>query len=643
MKKVHWTGLFFLFLLSLWSFRPAVEPADIIINIQRDYTAHLDRFHKEINQLLGQSRQYQSGAITATDLQASIVSCREAYKTIEPFIEYFQKETATRYINGAPLPKVDETAPMHDVIPPLGLQILDEEIFAEQPDAARIVELAEKLQGHWTNIFRYEQGRSLEHRYVFEAMRYQIIRIFTLGLTGFDTPGSVNAIPEALASLEAMEQHFQHYAIIDPQNTKAITQLLAEAQQYLKANNDFDTFDRLHFLRKYTNPLYQAIYDLQDALQIEFVEEADHTLKAVNYHAPGIFDNNFLNKSYYAQVAIADLEDPKKIELGELLFFDPALSHNFKMSCASCHQPEKAFTDGLMKSQSNTPGQTTLRNAPTLINAVYADKYFYDLREYDLERQVKHVVQDTKEFNMDFLDLADRLKESEEYVRLFKEAYGDRDKYIISTWSISNALAAYVASLTSWNSPFDQYARGETDELPEAVKRGFNLFMGKAACGTCHFAPTFNGTVPPNYRESESEVLGVPNTADTNNVKIDPDPGRIANGRIHDELPHFTYSFKTTTVRNVALTAPYMHNGIYNSLEEVVDFYNRGGGGGMGIELPHQTLPFDNLSLNDREIKDLVAFMESLTDTTGLNKRPMLLPTFEKHPDWNNRQPGGTY
>ncbi len=97
------------------------------------------------------------------------------------------------------------------------------------------------------------------------------------------------------------------------------------------------------------------------------------------------------------------------------------------------------------------------------------------------------------------------------------------------------------------------------------------------------------------------------------------------------------------TVRNAALTAPYMHNGVYTTLEEVVDFYNKGGGQGLGLEVPYQTLPFDNLSLNEQEIKDLVKFMEALTDTTGLTQRPRVLPTFENKPAWNKRKIGGVY
>jgi cytochrome c peroxidase len=148
--------------------------------------------------------------------------------------------------------------------------------------------------------------------------------------------------------------------------------------------------------------------------------------------------------------------------------------------------------------------------------------------------------------------------------------------------------------------------------IDPAVKRGFNLFMGKAQCGTCHFAPTFFGNVPPFYGTSESEVLGVPKVWDTLNPVLDADIGRYK----FMEFPDFMHAFKTSTVRNAELTKPYMHNGGFKSLEDVVDFYDRGGGAGMGLDVPNQTLPDKKLNLTAAEKKDIVAFMKALTDTT---------------------------
>lgn len=141
--------------------------------------------------------------------------------------------------------------------------------------------------------------------------------------------------------------------------------------------------------------------------------------------------------------------------------------------------------------------------------------------------------------------------------------------------------------------------------------------MGKGACGTCHFAPVFNGTIPPFYTDSESEVLGVTMGFDKENPIKDTDPGRMTNGLTVDTKPYYENSFKTVSVRNVALTGPYMHNGLFNTLEEVLEFYNLGGGAGMGLDIKNQTLSDVPLNLTKQEIADIITFMETLTDTSG--------------------------
>ena len=152
--------------------------------------------------------------------------------------------------------------------------------------------------------------------------------------------------------------------------------------------------------------------------------------------------------------------------------------------------------------------------------------------------------------------------------------------------------------------------QGDKTQLNADEKAGFNLFMGKAKCGSCHFAPLFNGTQPPLFLKSEAEVLGIPSHADTVRAQIDKDPGRFT---LNPYL-QYKYAFKTTTLRNVAKTAPYMHNGVYNTLEEVLDFYNRGGGAGIGMALDNQTLSPDPLNLTKKEISDIIAFLKTLDD-----------------------------
>ena len=137
--------------------------------------------------------------------------------------------------------------------------------------------------------------------------------------------------------------------------------------------------------------------------------------------------------------------------------------------------------------------------------------------------------------------------------------------------------------------------------------------MGKAKCGTCHFMPLFSGAKPPRYYYIESEVIGVPAATAKKNAVLDKDSGRYT----ITGFPIHLFSFKTPGLRNVALTAPYMHNGVFKTLEEVVDFYNEGGGKGLHIAPKNQSLPFDNLQLNAKEKRDLVAFLKTLSDTSG--------------------------
>ena len=141
--------------------------------------------------------------------------------------------------------------------------------------------------------------------------------------------------------------------------------------------------------------------------------------------------------------------------------------------------------------------------------------------------------------------------------------------------------------------------------------------MGKAACATCHFVPTFAGLVPPLYNENESEILGVLANPLESSPKLDEDKGRLDNQIYNEYAWIYERSVKTTTVRNAALTAPYFHNGAYPTLDQVIDFYNKGGGGGLGLNVTNQTLPPDPLNLTEPEVKALIAFMTSLNDVSA--------------------------
>jgi cytochrome c peroxidase len=175
---------------------------------------------------------------------------------------------------------------------------------------------------------------------------------------------------------------------------------------------------------------------------------------------------------------------------------------------------------------------------------------------------------------------------------------------------IYKAIAAFVRTLQPFNSDFDRYMAGDKTALTDNQVNGFNLFMGKAQCGTCHFAPLFNGLIPPTYALTEFEILGTTASDDWLHARADPDEGRFE----VRPTPYFRGAFKTPTVRNAAVTAPYMHNGAFATLEKVMEFYDKGGGAGLGLEIPDQTLSPIPLNMTDQEKSDIIAFLKALTD-----------------------------
>ena len=627
------------FQLAGFHWRDQVQAGQVVSDqFQSDlttFTTTLKKLHTAI----------EKAAPSEADLhkvQELFLECRKQFKKTEYLLEYFHPEAVKDYINGAPLPHLERKAPELVVLEPEGMQVIDEMLFADAAlqEKKSVLEQIHKVTVQLKRLAAYQKGIRITDRHIFEACRYELIRIFTLGVTGFDTPGSVNALKDAYVAMQSIERAMKPY--MKRMENIPLAEQLRQATAYLDTHQDFENFDRLYFLKQYINPLYKQLYEAQKALHIETIDEVTDVTQSVNYYSTSLFAPDFLNPFYYSGLNAKTFRK-EQVTLGRFLFFDPILSANNKRACASCHAPEKAFADGLAKSTSFDKKGTVARNAPGLIDAVYADRYFYDLRADKLEKQMEHVVFSKQEFNTDFQTIVHKIERNEAYKQLFREAYPHIGKHNVSQYTITNAINTYIQSLQSFNSPFDRYVRNESDTLDEAVKKGFNLFMGKASCGTCHFAPVFNGSVPPFYKESESEVLGVPADKDTLKPTPDSDPGRIGNRMPKEHAAFYRNSFKTPTVRNSAHTGPYMHNGVYDSLEEVVDFYNRGGGTGLGLDVPNQTLPPDPLELTKEEQAALVAFMQALSDTSGLTSRPLTLPGSNKDGTFSQRAIGGEY
>ncbi|GAB1307893.1 cytochrome c peroxidase [Urechidicola sp. KH5] len=542
-------------------------------------------------------------------LKSNFKQVRYAYKEIEFIYDYLQTTYNYYNINGSPLPKYNQSYTRNEVWQPNGLQTIDELLYSDyhQEKLNQLnTELYEKVLESYNNHFPYE----LNDQEVFEAMRSGLIRIFTHGITGFDTPGSGNGIKESHVALNAIFSYFKSFKTSHSLND-VISKKFTLGLKQLKEAESFNEFNRMIFLKDVINPLFKDLLEYQKHLNIS-TDIIKHS--ALNFDVTNIFDIDLINTEYYNYRSYIPLNNEKAITLGEALFFDKNLSNNGQMSCASCHQPEKAFQDGLAKSPTTRNKKTTNRNTPTLINSAYASRQFWDMRAFNLELQVAHVVGNNNEFNTSFKTISNKIKSNPSYAIQFRELYGSIEKDYINQRSISNAIAAYVSSLRSKGSSFDRFIDNKSEHYSEDAIKGFNLFMGKAACATCHFPPTFNGTIPPFYTETESEVLGVTNGLNIENPQLDDDKGRGINKLFRDDHKHFLHAFKTVTLRNIELTAPYMHNGSFETLEEVLTFYNEGGGAGLGIEIPNQTLSSEKLNLSQQEMDAIIVFLKTLTD-----------------------------
>ncbi|WP_367025784.1 cytochrome c peroxidase [Methylococcus sp. ANG] len=315
---------------------------------------------------------------------------------------------------------------------------------------------------------------------------------------------------------------------------------------------------------------------------------------------------------------------PARIALGRKLFYDRRLSLNQTFSCAMCHIPEQGFTSQEQATAIGIEGRTVRRNAPTLYNVAYLTKLFHDGRESSLENQVWGPLLAANEMgNPSVGFVVDRLKSLPDYRGLFEQAFGRGP----GMETVGQALAGYERALVSGDSPFDRWRYGhESGALSEVARKGFELFTGKAGCAACHtvgdryalFTDDALHDTGVGYRASMSKepagrrIQVAPGVffevdAKTFAQVAEPVPGDLGRYEI-TQNPADRWKYRTPTLRNVALTPPYMHNGAFSSLREVVEFYNRGGE-------PNENLDplIRPLGLSAQEVDALVEFLASLT------------------------------
>ena len=281
-----------------------------------------------------------------------------------------------------------------------------------------------------------------------------------------------------------------------------------------------------------------------------------------------------------------------RVELGKMLFFDPRLSGSNWISCGTCHNPTLGWSDGLPTAIGHDM-KVLERATPTILNTAYQPLQFWDGRERTLEKQALGPIVSRGEMHQDLDELVEELSALRGYREAFEDAYPGEG---VTTKTIAKAIASYERSIVSTDAPFDRWIKGETHAMSKAAKKGFDVFRGKGRCVLCH-----GGF---NFTDNGFHNLG---------LKDNEDPGRYKIRKVKI----LKGAFKTPTLRDVALTAPYMHNGMYKTLEEVVEHYNRGGDSKDNLDPNMQPL-----HLSATEKANLVAFLKALTGEPA----PVTLP-----------------
>ena len=324
-----------------------------------------------------------------------------------------------------------------------------------------------------------------------------------------------------------------------------------------------------------------------------------------------------------------------KVALGKLLFFDARLSGDASTSCASCHSPESGWGDGGDLSR-GYPGTQHWRNSQTILNSAYYAKLFWAGESTSLEAQARSAATGNVAGNGDTMMMEERLRQIPEYVGRFREVFGTPWPTIDDAWRAISAFERTVVSKAK-DVPFDRFMKGDAKALSDSAKRGLALFRGKAGCVQCH-----NGAL---FSDEDYHNIGVPR-----NPAFEEDPLRQITLRYQHVIrgvPESVYRkadrdlglfyttkreadkgrFRTPSLRELKYTAPYMHNGAFFELEEVIDFYDEGGG-----EDANKSPLIRKLGLSDEEKEDLLAFLESLSSDEPLLMKPPVLPPYAAMP-----------
>jgi cytochrome c peroxidase len=576
-------------------------------------------------------------------IRKKIEESRIQLKNIDFWLRYFEPN-AYRKING-PLPVEWENEVFEKFEKPYkreGAGLSLAEISLSQPPVVKdsLLSLISKSQ-EAIKTFEADSitGQLKGYDHFFLANRLFLLNLAAIYTTGFECPDTGKVIRELKYMLRGTKEIYSRYNESFPSFplSREYLDLYDSTINYVERQTDgFSTFNQFDFIREYVNPLFALNQQFIRTYNVRSLNFNDYTL---NNKTQSIFDKSLYNsqstKGIYSMV-----EDKKTLEeiryIGKLLFYDPILSGNNMRSCASCHKPTQYFTDTTISTAVQFDNSHRLpRNTPTLINSIYNHLLMLDGKHISLQAQGKDVMTNPSEMGSNEKELIKKVLSCKEY----KDAFGKFLKLTpeeknITIVHIASAITFYDGSYSRFYSPFDD-AMNNKGQVSEEVQRGFNLFMSRAKCATCHFVPNFNGVKPP-FIGSEFEVLGTPEDSSFRNIS--PDKGRW----IVNPAPETLHAFRTGSIRNALYTKPYMHNGVFKTLDEVIDFYDAGGGLGKKMVVENQTLSGDSLKLTPADKKDLLAFIKSLNEDIIFEEPPATLPV-SSDKSLNHRKVGGEY
>jgi cytochrome c peroxidase len=576
-------------------------------------------------------------------IKDQIRKSRLKLKGLDFWLRYFEPNIY-RKING-PLPVEWENEVFEKFEPPYkregaGLSLLEkylEDVLAPKKSLDSLIISS-------INAIRAFEADSIaqqlnSYHHFFLANRLYLLNLAAVYTTGFECPDTNNIIPELQSMVKDVKEIYTTYDKTFP-STSLSDEYLALYDQAIGFVNQqpkkFSSFDQFHFIKDYINHLFAMNQQFIRSYAVLTKNYNDFTL---NNDCNSIFDKSLYNPQNSKGIfSLIEDENILKVikKTGKLLFYDPILSSNNERSCASCHKPTEYFTDTTQATALEFGRQKHLpRNTPSLINVTFNHLIMLDGKHISLQDQGKDVMHSSAEMNNDEKQLIKKVMSCKEYREVFKKIlrYTPEEKEVTISHIVS-AITYYYADFSNYPAPFDDAVNNKRPISPEA-ERGFNLFMSKAQCGTCHYVPLFNGVKPP-YIGSEFEVIGVPE--DTGYTKLSTDKGRYN----VNAAPEMMNAFRTNTIRNAEHTKPYMHNGIFQTLDQVMDLYDAGGGAGKKLIINNQTLSPDSLKLTKTEKSEIIAFIKSLNEKIIFEQPPLTLPVSSDN-ELNKRKVGGEY